>query len=143
MSISPASSSDMMACATPGRTALTGPGPAHEAVDELPVAQIGGDPPGRGVGMREVSPLLQERELVADRGRRHLQPGRARQLFGGDRRARADIAFGDGIEDRALSFCEYHRLPASSGYDPPGPTRRAAITVLLTSKNPGFKRSLP
>ena len=44
------------------RTAL------HELVDVEPVALGGGDPPGGGVGLLQISHLHQIRQLVADGG---------------------------------------------------------------------------
>src|SRR3546814_18231006 len=53
-----------------------------EVVDEEPVALLGRDPPGAGVGLAEVALVLEGRHVVAHGGRGHLHVGRLHDVRG-------------------------------------------------------------
>ena len=77
----------------------------HEEVHVVPVAEVGGNAPGRRVRLDEISDLAQGRQLVADgrrrpRGEMHCERRRA------DRNARARVVGDDGLEDLLLALIE-------------------------------------
>ena len=75
----------------------------QQVVHERAVAVVGGDAPGRGVGLRDVAAVLEHRELVAHGGRAHAQLVALRQ------RARAHR---QGARDVFLDERGQHPLPA-------------------------------
>ena len=98
---------------------------SDQRVDEVAVALVGGDAAGAGVGLDEVALLLEQRHLVADRGRRHLRP-RARRRRGPSPPAGRclDVLLHDGPEDGGLAFVEHggglQLGPRSPTAGPPG-----------------------
>ena len=80
-----------------------------EAVDEEPVALLGGHPAGAGVRLAQVALLLEGRHVVADGGGRHVHPGRGGDAPGPDRLGRVDVLLHHRAEDLGLSIVEAHR----------------------------------
>ena len=95
---------------------------AGEVVDEVPVALVGGDPPGRGVGMGDVPLPLEDGHLVADGGAGHPEPRAAGDRVGPDRLAGLDVLLDQGLEDGGLAFV--HGTPREV-YRPEGAQRHA------------------
>src|SRR5216683_1779118 len=75
----------------------------HEEVDEVPVAVVGRDAAGRGVGLREVPGLRELGQLAPDRGRGQVHEVAALQRLRPDRhRARGELVH-DRPENRLLT----------------------------------------
>ena len=81
-----------------------------EPVDEQPVALVGRDPPGAGVGLGDEALLLQDRHVVADRGRRDAQRVPVDQTLRADGLVGAHVVLDDGTQDRELAVVEHGRL---------------------------------
>ena len=63
----------------------------EQEIDVEAVAAVGRDAAGRGVRLLDEAFLLEPRQDVADRGRRHAEPGRAHEERRGDGLARRDV----------------------------------------------------
>ena len=70
----------------------------HELVDVEPVAPIGRDPAGRGVGVKEVALVLQLAHGVADRGRGHAEAEPAGDRLAPGRLRGLDVGLDDRLE---------------------------------------------
>ncbi len=79
---------------------------AREVVDEVAVAAVGGDAPGRRVRLHEVPVTFEDGHLVADRGARHTEPAGARDRLRPDRLRRLDVLLDDGSQDRGFTLVE-------------------------------------
>ena len=82
-----------------------------QVVDEEAVPLVGRDPPGRRVRLDEVALLLEHGHLVADRGRRHPDPGRVGDVGRTHRERRGDVLLDDGAQDRGLAVVEHAGSP--------------------------------
>ena len=78
----------------------------HQAVDERPVAQIGRDAAGRGIGVFEVAVVLQVAHRVPDRRRAQADVRVLRQIARSHRPGRLDEVLDDQPEDLALALGE-------------------------------------
>ena len=81
----------------------------HELVDVDAVAQMGGHPPRRGVGLFEQPHVEERRHIVADGGGGHLEVKLPGDRLGSDGLPRLDIGFDDGRQDLQFSNVELHR----------------------------------
>jgi hypothetical protein len=77
-----------------------------EVVDEEPVATIGGNPPGRGVGLTEVALPLEHGHLVTDRGTRDAESARTRDRLGTHRLGGLDVFLDHRTQDCGLAVVE-------------------------------------
>ncbi len=77
----------------------------HEEVDVVPVAEIRGDTPGRGVRLDQVADLAERRKFIADRGRRPCSEVHGERR-GADRHTRAGVIGDDSFEDLLLALIE-------------------------------------
>ena len=102
-----------------------------QVVDEEPVALVGGDPAGAGVGLGQVAVALEGRHLAAHRGRRDLDPGVAGDVGRADRLGRLDVLRHHGVQDGRLAVVE---LGVGLG--------RSASGVLGPAPAPGARRCL-
>ena len=62
-----------------------------QVVDEEPVALVGGDAPGAGVGLGQEAVPLEGGHVGPHGGRRHADPGGVDHVLGSDRLGRADV----------------------------------------------------
>ncbi len=87
-----------------------------EPIDELPVALLGGYPPGAGVRLGDVALGLQHRHIVADRRRRNPEIVPLYQGFRADR-----FLGGDEVGDDRAQHLETTVVGASHRRSPPWP----------------------
>ncbi len=79
----------------------------RQLVDEEPVALVGGDPAGAGVGLGDVALLLQHGHVVAHGGGRDAEPVPLRERLGADRLLRPDVVLDDGAQHFESAFAEH------------------------------------
>ena len=80
----------------------------HQLVDIQAVAQMGGHPAGRGVGLLQKAQLHELGHLIADGSRRYGKVKRLTQRFGADRLACFHIRVHNGRQYLAFSFSQFH-----------------------------------
>ena len=90
---------------------IEGAGPG-QVVDEEPVALVGGDPTGAGVGLGQKAVPLEGGHVRAHGGRGHAHAGGVHHVLGPDRLGRPDVLGDHGVEDGRLAGVE---LPARRG----------------------------
>ena len=84
-----------------------------EPIDEEAVAGVGGDASGAGVRLGDVALVLQQRHVVADRGRRDTEGVPLGERLRPDRLAGGDVVLDDGAQDRELALVEHGHLRRS------------------------------
>ncbi len=82
-----------------------------QPVDEHPVALVGGDPPGRRVGLGEIALVLQHRHVVADGGRGHPEVVALDQRAGAHGLLRGDVVLDDGPQDVEATIVGHRASP--------------------------------
>ena len=95
------------------RPALRGRQRLHgrQLVDEQPVALVGGDASGAGVGVGDVPLLLERRHVVADGGRAHAQAVPLGERLGAHRLGRGHEVLDDRPEDLELAVVQHAVSP--------------------------------
>ena len=83
-----------------------------QMVDEEPVALVGGDAPGAGMGLGQKPVALQSGHVRTHRGRRHTHPGGLDHMLRPHRLGRADVLGDHGVEDGRLAVVEHRRTVA-------------------------------
>jgi hypothetical protein len=104
---------------------------AGEPVDEQPVALVGRDAPGAGVGLRDQPLLLQSRHVVAHGRGRDAQTVSLDQRLGADRLLGGDVVLDDRAEHGEAALVLHRHLP-----DPPrapAGTQQLGVPSLLGS----------
>ncbi len=89
----------------------------QQPLHEIPVALHGGLPPGRGVGMGQVSQFLQPGHLVAHRGRADVQPVLLHQRPRTDRRPGLDELPDDQFQNHLLTGSEFVHFATTDDTD--------------------------
>jgi hypothetical protein len=95
-----------------------------QAVDEQPVALVGGDPAGAGVGLGDEPLLLQRRHVVADGRGRDTEGVTLDQGLGADGLLRGDVVLDDGSQDGELAVVLHALASFGTSSRPATGTRR-------------------
>ena len=103
-----------------------------QRVDEEPVALVGGDPAGAGVGLGQVAITLERSHVAAHGGRRHLDARGSGDMGRTHRLGRLDVLRHDGVQDGGLAGIEFVPIGAggpeeASGGEGPGAGRVDAL----------------
>ena len=88
--------------------------PRHQALDEVPVAEVGRHAAGGGVRVRQQTELLERGELVPHRRRREVEAVFADERRRGHRLGGGDVLADDGAQQIALPVAELWELVALS-----------------------------
>ena len=110
---------------------------AAQLVDEEPVALVGRDPSGAGVGLGQVPVPLECGHVGAHGGRGDAHPGGVDHVLGSDRLGRADVLGDHGVEDGRLARVE---TPVTGGRLL-GSALSAVVIVLTRWTGPGRGRA--
>ena len=105
-----------------------------QAVDEQPVALVGGDPAGAGVRLGDEPLLLQRRHVVADGRGRDTEGVTLDQGLGADRLLGGDVVLDDGSQDGELAVVlQSARLPQHPGLGHVRSWHSSALSAKRTS----------